>query len=114
MATKRKRNAGQVDDVLAPKKTLLQEDTQNNNDHNGNIAKAAESRKTNAPKKLPDEVLQQFLSEPGKLLIAGNVSMDRCGKSNGEKREELHVFSRFTDKKVNSEMQSDVDARTTY
>lgn len=100
MATKRKQNTAKVVDGLASKQMLLQEDTHNNNDDNGNTAKAVESVKTVAPTKLPEEVLQQCLSEPGKLLIAGNVFWDRCGKTGSDKREELHVFSRFTDEKV--------------
>lgn len=49
--------------------------------------------------KLRDDILKRFQCEPGKLMIAGNVEWNYVDKKDN-KRNELHVFNRFTDGKV--------------
>lgn len=58
-----------------------------------------ENNPTVADSKLRDDILKRFQCEPGKLLIAGNVAWNYVDMK-GMKRNELHVFNRFTDGKV--------------
>lgn len=103
-AVKRTANAESKKESKTVTKKVKNVPAQNNNadDENGTIHVdeqvsivvdlSAKSRK------LPDEVLQKFNNEPGRLLIAGNVAWDIIGKTG--KHKELTVFHRFTDKKV--------------
>lgn len=99
MSTKHKAQPTDSKDESALKKMTFDDDTQNNNGIDGTNKGKEQTAKTVGANKLPDEILKRFHSEPGKLLIAGNVAWDRKGSSPPQ-REELLIFNRFTDEKV--------------